>query len=192
MPTTAAPIPSCDTAGIITGEVQRRDGPRSGQARPVRCGGAVGHHQLPAKKSCRSDARRRSAEIVGGIVDRLLCGRPPACLRTRASFLVAAGAGAAAIAARTSRELRSRASETASAFANTGAAVCGRVSNTIFSGRLRAERIRMMVLSGSEACPFSGSVGKYRSTANSRATSKPPTKTKYSDDRHGIAARSSA
>src|SRR6185312_3494356 len=105
---------------------------RTDAARPV--AGAVGHYQPPAKKSCRSDASRRSGVIVDGLAAGFLRRRLSARLRTGASFFVAAGAGAAAIAARTSPEVCSTASGTGSKFAKTGAAVRGRVSNTIFSG----------------------------------------------------------
>ena len=172
-------IPGCAAplASSLVNHDDVRAALRTDAARPF--AGAAGHHQLPARNSRRSDAIRRSGVIIEGLAAVFLRRRFSARLRTSASLFVADGDGAAAIAERTSPEACSTASGMGSTFANAGAAVRVRVSNTIFSGRLRAEWIRIMVLSGSEACLVSGGIGRYRSIANSSATSTLPTKTKY-------------
>lgn len=75
MPTTAAPIRSCDTGGIITGEYNDATGRAPGGRGPSVCRGAIG--RLPATRKEVVPLRRQSSV---GRDRRRLC-RPPS-LRT--------------------------------------------------------------------------------------------------------------
>lgn len=154
-------------------------------ARPflwIRCKPSA-HHRPPEKRSCPSKASRGSGARLGNLADRFGRGRASADVRAGGSFLVWAGA-AAGMAASASRTACCGSSGGGSARTISGALVRGRVSKTIFSGRLLAELIRMIVLSGSAAPARSTGAGRYRSAEEERQQ-QPADEDEVSDDRHG-------
>ncbi len=136
------------------------------------------HHHPPDNGSCRSKASRRSDALFDDLAERFGCGRASAEIRAGGSFLIWSN-GAAGMAAMASRICCRGSSGVGSAWAIFGTSALRRVSNTIFSGNLLADVIRMMVLSGSAIAAGSPGAGKYRSAANSKVSRSPPTKTKY-------------
>lgn len=109
-----------------------------------------GHHRPPVKKSCQSNASRGSADLLAEFAHRFACGRTSARLRAGGSFL-ASGDGAADIVTIVSRADCCGSSGIGSACAMFGISARGRVSKTVLSGRLLADRILMAAVSGSAA-----------------------------------------
>jgi len=127
----------------------------------------------PPNSSWRSIATRRSAGFRNA-----RCGRGARRSPTRP---IGVGAGCTARSSCGIIASACRGSSRSSISAGPEAITTGTfaVSKTIFSGRFRAERIRMMLLSTSIADERSAGTGRYRSAAKSSAKSTLPTNKKY-------------